>query len=137
MKKNSKKIFESNNISKNLKKKKTDNQKLKLKIEKEIKRQDNDKEIKKLKKRKPINFKKINRKNKVKTEVVGTLTKKKRMWWELIICMMVLLALATKIGYIQFVQGEELQTKAYMQQTLDRSINPKRGTIYIMCVKTK
>lgn len=38
--------------------------------------------------------------------------------------------LAIRIGYIQFIQGEELQTLAYVQQTLDRTINPNRGTIY-------
>ena len=38
--------------------------------------------------------------------------------------------LLTRIGWIQFVQGSELQTLAYTQQTLDRKINPKRGTIF-------
>lgn len=38
--------------------------------------------------------------------------------------------LIIRIGYIQFVQGDELQTRAYVQQTLDRKVNPKRGTIY-------
>ena len=35
-----------------------------------------------------------------------------------------------RIGFIQFVQGGELSSLAYEQQTLDRKINPKRGTIY-------
>ena len=38
--------------------------------------------------------------------------------------------LIVRIGFIQFVQGSELQSMAYMQQTLNRKINPKRGTIY-------
>ena len=38
--------------------------------------------------------------------------------------------LIVRIGFIQFVQGDELQQKAYVQQTMDRYINPKRGTIY-------
>ena len=38
--------------------------------------------------------------------------------------------LIIRIGFIQFVQGSELQSMAYMQQTLNRKINPKRGTIY-------
>ena len=33
-------------------------------------------------------------------------------------------------GYIQLIQGSELSELAYEQQTLDRAINPKRGTIY-------
>ena len=35
-----------------------------------------------------------------------------------------------KIAYLQFAKGQELQSMAYLQQTLDRSVNPKRGTIY-------
>ena len=38
--------------------------------------------------------------------------------------------LIVRIGVIQFVQGSELQAMAYSQQTLNRKINPKRGTIY-------
>ncbi len=38
--------------------------------------------------------------------------------------------LSIRLGYLQFVKGEELQTMAYVQQTLDRGINPNRGTIY-------
>ena len=48
----------------------------------------------------------------------------------LFICIILFLILAVRIGYIQFIQGEELQTLAYVQQTLDRTINPNRGTIY-------
>jgi cell division protein FtsI/penicillin-binding protein 2 len=40
------------------------------------------------------------------------------------------IALIIRIGFIQFVQGSELKDMAYMQQTLNRNINPKRGTIY-------
>ena len=111
-------------------KKRTLKQKLKVKIEKEIKKQVNDKEIKKLKNKKPINFKKINKKNKRNSEPIGTLSKKKRMEKEMIIAILLLTLLVVRIGFIQFVQGEELQSMAYMQQTLDRNINPKRGTIY-------
>ena len=38
--------------------------------------------------------------------------------------------LIVRIGYIQLIQGKELQQLAYQQQSLDRKINPKRGTIY-------
>ncbi len=47
------------------------------------------------------------------------------------LCMvLVFLLLIIRLGYIQFVQGRELKTMAYVQQTLDRTINPNRGTIY-------
>ena len=117
-------------------KKRTPKQKLKVKIEKEIKKQVNDKEIKKLKNKKPINFKKLNKKNKRNSEPIGTLSKKKRMKREMIIAILLLALLLVRIGFIQFVQGEELQSMAYMQQTLDRNINPKRGTIYDATGKT-
>lgn len=117
-------------------KKKTPQQKLKLKMEKEIKKQINDKEIKKLKRKKPINFKKLNKKNKRTAEPIGTLSKKKRMKSEMIIAILILSLLLTRIGYIQFIKGEELQAMAYMQQTLDRNISPKRGTIYDATGKT-
>lgn len=112
------------------KKKKTENQKLKNKIRKKLDKQDNGKEIKKFKKRKPINFKKLNKKNNRIDGNVGTLAKKRRMKIEMFVLISILTLLATRIGYIQLVKGEELMARAYMQQTLDRSINPKRGTIY-------
>ena len=38
--------------------------------------------------------------------------------------------LIVRVGFIQFVQGSELQAMAYSQQTLNRKINPRRGTIW-------
>ena len=135
MKKINKKKLEKQ-LEESKKKKKTATQKVKNKIEKKLKKQDTDKEIKKFKKRKPINFKKINKKNKNIAEPVGALSKKKRMKWEMIIAVFLLFALTIRIAFIQFVQGSELQSMAYKQQTLDRSINPKRGTIYDATGKT-
>ncbi len=56
--------------------------------------------------------------------------RKRRLKNALIVCVIIFLLLIGKLGYIQFIQGEELQTLSYVQQTLDRSINPNRGTIY-------
>ena len=58
------------------------------------------------------------------------LKQKRRLKNILFISFLLFFTLTLRIGFIQFVQGEELQTKAYVQQTLDRNINPKRGTIY-------
>lgn len=55
---------------------------------------------------------------------------KKRIRNILFVSFIILALLIVRIGYIQFVQGEELSTMAYKQQSLDRKINPKRGTIY-------
>ncbi len=61
---------------------------------------------------------------------------KKRLRNMLLIVFIIFVTLTVKVGWIQFVQGSELQAGAYMQQTLDRSINPKRGTIYDSTGKT-
>ena len=55
---------------------------------------------------------------------------KKRIRWILIGAISLMLALIGHIAYIQFVQGSDLQKKAYEQQSLERAVNPKRGTIY-------
>lgn len=61
--------------------------------------------------------------------MVGKKTVKKRMLKVLIISTLVIIGLITRISYIQFIQGKELSDYAYDQQTLDRKVNPKRGTI--------
>ena len=48
----------------------------------------------------------------------------------MLLTVFLLFLLLIRIGYIQFVEGSELKRKAYIQQTSDRSVNPKRGTIY-------
>ena len=76
-------------------------------------------------------YKKEIRNKKVKPEEkISNMSRKKRMKNEIIIVWLALIALLARIGWIQFGMGSELQSKAYVQQTLDRSINPRRGTIY-------
>ena len=58
------------------------------------------------------------------------LTSKKKMRNVLFISFLIIICLIVRIGHIQLIQGEELAKLAYEQQTLDRKINPKRGTIY-------
>ena len=58
------------------------------------------------------------------------LSSKKKMRNILFITFLVIICLIGRIASIQFIQGGELSSLAYQQQTLDRSINPKRGTIY-------
>lgn len=116
--------------------KKTENQKLKKKLKKEINKNDKNKEINKFKNKKSINFKKLNKKELNNSEPIGNITRKKRINWELTIAMVLLICLIFRIAYIQFIKGDELKSMAYMQQTLDRNINPKRGTIYDATGKT-
>ena len=58
------------------------------------------------------------------------LSSKRKLKNILFISFIIIGFLMARIGYIQFIQGEELSSMAYQQQTLDRTINPKRGIIY-------
>ncbi len=62
--------------------------------------------------------------------VTTKLSSKKKMRNMLFICFLIIFCLIGRLGFIQFIQGSELTSLAYQQQTLDRKINPKRGTIY-------
>lgn len=55
---------------------------------------------------------------------------KRRMLIILIGVIVASIILIAHTGYIQFVQGEELQTKAYGQQSSERTVTANRGTIY-------
>ncbi len=58
------------------------------------------------------------------------LSSKKKLRNILYIHFFIFSCLLIRIGFIQFIQGKELSELAYEQQTLDRTINPKRGVIY-------
>ncbi len=55
---------------------------------------------------------------------------KKRLVVLLAVFASVIVILLVRLAYIQFVQGSELQKKAYVQQNSSRAISPIRGTIY-------
>ena len=59
-----------------------------------------------------------------------SLSNKKKIRIFLFGAFLILLLLLIRIGFIQIIQGRELQNLAYEQQSLNRKINPKRGTIY-------
>lgn len=83
------------------------------------------KEIKKMKKK----MKK--KKNKFKiVKKVGVITRKKRLRNMIFFVLIIMVGLIIRIGWIQFKMGDKLQYMAYLQQTLEREFNPKRGTIY-------
>lgn len=73
---------------------------------------------------------KQNKINRSQMNKKGEVSRKRRMRFALICSTIIFLGLATRVGYIQFFGGEKLQQMAYLQQTLNRNINPKRGTIY-------
>ena len=83
--------------------------------------------IQKLKKK----AKKKNKQVKIKNvKKVGILTRKKRMRNAIIFAVFIAIFMIGRIGWIQFIDGDKLKYMAYVQHTLDRKINPKRGTIY-------
>ena len=63
----------------------------------------------------------INVSNKIYQKRIGTI---------LIISVLFMVALLGRVGYLQFVDGNRLQTLATSQQTLTETISAKRGTIY-------
>ncbi len=76
-------------------------------------------------------FRKEIKNKKVKPEEkISNMSRRKRMKNEIIVLWLILISLICRIGWIQFGMGAELQSKAYIQQTSDRTINPRRGTIY-------
>lgn len=82
-------------------------------------------------------FKKQYKKEKLKRdEKLSEISRRKRMKFLILSTACIFGIFITRIGWIQFVMGEELQSMAYTQQTLDRNINPKRGTIYDATGKT-
>ncbi len=54
---------------------------------------------------------------------------KRKLLFIMLIFIVILLALLTRTGYIQIVRGEQLQQEAFIQQTKDKLIPPKRGSI--------
>ena len=60
---------------------------------------------------------------------ISDVGRKRKLRNMLFIIFLIQIALIIRIGFIQFVQGAELQSMAYSQQTLNRTINPKRGRI--------
>lgn len=86
---------------------------------------------KKIDKSKRKKFKDVIKTKKEKVEGKSSnIERKVRMKNAIFITWAILIALIFRIGYVQFVMGADLQEMVKAQQTLDRKINPKRGTIY-------
>lgn len=75
-----------------------------------------------------MNKKKIKNKNDdINTPNIVSSAKLKTFF---VIIILLIIALIYRLAYIQFVDGEKLQTSATAQQTLTETISAKRGTIY-------
>lgn len=71
-----------------------------------------------------------NRKKKNKKKVLDNPVPAYRLKAISKVMVIVFVLLVTRIGWIQFVEGAELKELASRQQTLNKIISPKRGTIY-------
>lgn len=63
-------------------------------------------------------------------QTVCSIKNKKMMLWIIIVSAFLLVLLIVRLAIIQFVDGNKLKQMAYEQQTLNRKITSKRGTIY-------
>ena len=68
-------------------------------------------------------------KNKIE-EKYSDISRKTRMKIMIVIVIIIALLFSGRIAWIQFVDGDKLKQMAYEQQSLDRAVNPRRGTIY-------
>lgn len=110
---------------------------IKIKRDKDKKQQNIPRIQKSVAKKQKRKFKKQYKKEKLKTDdKISEISRRKRMKFWIIATCAIFGLFIFRIGWIQFVMGDELQAKAYTQQTLDRTINPKRGTIYDATGKT-
>ena len=82
-------------------------------------------------------YRKEMKKENFKTEEKNSeITRRKRMKIWIALVIIVSLAFIARIAWLQFVMGDELKQMALEQQSLDRAINPRRGTIYDSTGKT-
>ena len=66
----------------------------------------------------------------------GEITRKKRLYFLIVVITILLFGLSTRIFWIQFKMDNWLKKMAYIQHTSERAFNPRRGTIYDATGKT-
>ena len=107
------------------------------KNKKEEKAENVEKLRKKLEKQQNKKYKKqIKTKNDKPEEKFSEISRRKRMKVWMLVVVLISCLFIGRIGWIQFVMGDELKQMAYEQQSLDRAVNPRRGTIYDATGKT-
>ena len=103
----------------------------KLKKDKKVKEENIDKLKKKVELKQNKKYKKEMKKEKFDfEEKTSEISRRKRMKIWMILVFVVAFAFILRIAWLQFVRGDELKQMALEQQSLDRAISPRRGTIY-------
>ena len=119
------------NIFGNKKKKSDRNEIIKHVKEKKDKIENIDKLKKKLDSKKNKKYKEQMKDTKVVIdEKYGDISRRKRMKIWIFIVILIYILYIIRIGWIQFGMGDWLKEMALEQQSLDRAVNPRRGTIY-------
>ena len=92
---------------------------------------------KKFEKKQNKKYRKQIKEDKVKAEEkYSEISRRKRFKVAIVAVCLIFTVFIGRIAWIQFVMGDELKGMAYEQQSLERAVNPRRGTIYDATGKT-
>ena len=80
--------------------------------------------------------KQIKQKKEKIVETTSDISRRKRLKICIVVVILIFSIFIVRIGWLQFVDGEWLSEMALEQQSLDRAVNPRRGTIYDATGKT-
>ncbi len=92
---------------------------------------------KKFEKKQNKKYRKQIKEDKAKAEEkYSEISRRKRFKVAIVAVWLIFTVFIGRIAWIQFVMGDELKRMAYEQQSLERAVNPRRGTIYDATGKT-
>ena len=104
---------------------------IKIKKDKSRKSENLEKLKKKIEIKQSKKYKKEMKKDKTKVEEkYSEISRRKRMKVGIVSVFLIFTIFIGRIAWIQFVMGDKLKEMAYEQQSLERAVNPRRGTIY-------
>ena len=110
---------------------------IKLKKENKDKKENIDKLKKKMEKNQNKKFKSQMKKEKTKvTQKFSDISRRRRFKVCIAVTCIIFTIFIFRIAWLQFIDGDKLKQMAYEQQSLDRAISPRRGTIYDATGKT-
>ena len=110
---------------------------LKIKKDKNERTENVEKLRKKLENKQNKKYKKQIKEDRVKVEEkYSEISRRKRLKFAMVAVCLIFSIFIGRIAWIQFIDGDKLKEMAYEQQSLERAVNPRRGTIYDATGKT-
>ena len=110
---------------------------LKIKKDKNERTENVEKLRKKLENKQNKKYKKQIKEDRVKVEEkYSEISRRKRFKFAMVAVCLIFSIFIGRIAWIQFIDGDKLKEMAYEQQSLERAVNPRRGTIYDATGKT-